>query len=172
MSCSHEMDIGSSSQDVAFCCPWGSVRPEQQDNSLSLTQGVRRRTTVVWFGCLGGGTFLLWLFPVGGASTKPLPLVEEHLSIAEAKCPRWVWKGWAFQEHHQLSPPHLPFCWPPRCSSLTTANFYLSLSVSYPGNTFSTVSWLAPQGRQLGEMQEGLVGSSCLFYLSQIPSDR
>lgn len=37
-----------------------------------------------------------------GASPKLLPLVEEFLSVAEAKCPRWAWKDWACQEHHQL----------------------------------------------------------------------
>lgn len=154
-----EMEAGSPSRDIAFHCSWGAVRLEQQNNNLSLTQEFRR-TTDVWFGCPVGWTFLLWPFPVWGASPKPLALEEEHLNVGEAKCPRQVWKGWAFISfHHQLTlPPSTLLLATERLDS-DHCWFLPQSFVSHPGKTIYILSWLVPQGRHLGGLQEGLVGS-------------
>ena len=57
---------------------------------------------------LKGGAFLLWLLPVGGVSPKPPPPAEEHLSMAEAKHPRWIWKGELSRSIITCFFPHLP----------------------------------------------------------------
>lgn len=129
-----EVYLGSSSQDLAFCALGDLSDQSNQDNSFSLAHEFRR-TREVWLGCLVGGMFSLWLLPVGGISPKPLPPAEEHLSMAEAQCPRWTCKREAFQEHHQLP---FTFCWPHKGSALATPKFYFSHPLSHPENTLHT----------------------------------